>query len=334
MTGSRTRPLRAALLLAMLVTPLSAHAQPSAADRTQAEALFNEGKKLQKEGKIAEACRKFEGSYKIDPAGGTVLNLGLCHEKEGKIASAWGELKEALAAAKKANRKDREKIARERIDAIEPRLPFMIVIPDKPFDGLAVTVDGSAIASEAWGAQLPIDPGTHAVKATGPKHDAWEGSFDAAEGKKITVRIPALAEAAEPAPTATAPAAPVVMVPKYPWMRPSGIAIASVGVAALIVGSVFGANALAAGQKASSACDASFACTQAGFDAVQSGRTSAFAADILLGAGAGFAALGAVFFFVGGATTPATPAVGAGPRIRPTARIAPSGGSLGLEGAW
>ncbi len=359
------KPLAPALLAAALLSPLAAHAQqPSAADRTQAEALFNEGKKLQKEGKIAEACRKFEGSYRIDPAGGTVLNLGLCHEKEGKIATAWGELKEALASAKKANRKDREKIARERIEAIEPRLPFMVVIADKPIEGLAVTVDGGTIAAEALGAQLPIDPGSHTVKATAPKHDAWEGPFEAVEGKKITVRIPSLAEAIVVAPTASADAsaAPLVMVPKYPWMRPSGIAIASVGVATLVVGAVFGATALTASSKAKSECDAGLACTPAGFDAVQSGRTSATVADILLGVGGGFTALGVVFVLAGGATAPATPVVGAardvrppgprgaatrvesgeraapqraaGPRILPLARVSTSGGMLGLEGAW
>jgi hypothetical protein len=363
------RHLASVLLAATLLSPIAAHAQqPAAGDRTQAEALFNEGKKLQKEGKIAEACRKFEGSYRIDPAGGTVLNLGLCHEKEGKIATAWGELKEALASAKKANRKDREKIARERIDAIEPRLPFMVVIPDKPIDGLTVTVDGGAIAGEAWGAQLPIDPGAHTVKATAPKHEAWEGPFEAVEGKKITVRIPSLSAAIVVAETASASAtaAPLVMVPKYPWMRPSGIAIASVGIAAVVVGAVFGATALTASSKVKSECDAGLGCTPAGFDAVQSGRTSAMVADILLGAGGGFAALGTVFFLVGGASTPATPAVGAhgtplgarqapardersasqraasgerarrsaGPRILPIARVSTSGGLLGLEGAW
>ena len=352
------RALRnAALLAALVLSPLAAHAQPSAADRTQAEALFNEGKKLQKEGKIAEACRKFEGSYRIDPAGGTVLNLGLCHEKEGKIASAWGELKEALAAAKKANRKDREKIARERIDAIEPRLPFMLVIPDKPIDGLAITVDGAAIAGEAWGAQLPIDPGAHVVKATAPKHEPWEGPFEVAEGKKITVRVPPLVDAIVVAPTASAEAsaAPLVMAPKYPWMRPSGIAIASVGLAAVVVGAVFGASALTAGSKVKSECDAGLACTPAGFDAVKEGRTSATIADILLGAGGGFTVLGAVFFFVGGAQAPATPAIGVAsssgsgalsrtaprgsvagpsPRFVPVARVSSSGGLLGLEGVW
>src|SRR5262249_6120128 len=110
--------LRVVALAALVLLPMGASAQPSAAERAQAEALFNDGKKLLKEGKTAEACRKFEGSYHIDPTPGTVLNLATCHEKEGRIASAWGEFKEALAAAKKANRKDREKLARDRIDAL------------------------------------------------------------------------------------------------------------------------------------------------------------------------------------------------------------------------
>lgn len=339
---------RTAILAAVALAPVVASADPpSPADRVQAEALFNEGKKLLKDGQVAEACRKFEGSYRIDPAGGTVLNLGLCHEKEGKLAAAWGELKEALAAAKKANRKDREKIARERIDAIEPRLPYMVVIPDQPPEGLAVTVDGAAIAGEAWGAQIPIDPGKHGVKATAPGRDAWEGQFEAAEGKKVTVRVPALA-VAKVAPTASAAgsAAPVVMVPKYPWMRPSGIAVASVGLAAVAVGAAFGAIALTQSSKVASECGADLGCSTEGFDAVQSGRTSALAADILLGAGAGFAAIGAVFFIVGGAAQPA-PVVGRGAerpnargaqpsivRVSPIARASGSGAFLGLEGAW
>ena len=332
---SSSTACRALLLAAIGLAPIAASAQPSPGDRLQAEVLFNEGKKLLKDGQIAEACRKFEGSYRIDPAGGTVLNLGLCHEKEGKIASAWGELKEALAAAKKANRKDREKIARERIDAIEPRLPYMIVIPDQPPEGLAITIDGSTIASEAWGAQIPIDPGKHAVKATAQGHDAWEGPFEAVEGKKVTVRIPAL-RVAKVVPTASASvtAAPVVMVPKYPWMRPSGIAIASVGLAAVVVGAAFGAITLTQSSKVASECGADLGCTTEGFDAVKSGRTSALTADILLGAGGGFAAIGAVFFLLGGATQPA-PVVGvARLRVSPIARASGSGAFLGLEGAW
>jgi hypothetical protein len=339
--GSRSRGSlgRAALLATLAIAPIAAHAAPSGPERAQAEVLFNEGKKLQKEGKIPEACRKFEASYRIDPAGGTALNLGLCHETEGKLATAWGELKEALAIAKKANRKDREKIARGRIDAIEPKLPYVIVIPDKPdTQGLAVTIDDGSIEREAWGAQLPMDPGEHRVKATAPKHDTWESTITIEVGKKLTVRVPALAEEAPPpvetaTAVATVTAAPVVMVPKYPWMRPSGIAFGSVGLVAVVVGAAFGANALSLGNTAKTECDKGFACTDAGFTAVQNGRTSATAADILLGAGAGFAALGTIFFVVGGATQPSAPGAGSA-RLSPVARVSPSGATFGVEGAW
>lgn len=326
--------LRFALLAVCALSPLSASAQPSAADRTQAEALFNEGKKLFKEGKTAEACRKFEGSYRIDPTGGTVLNLAACHDKEGKIASAWGEYKEALAAAKKANRKDREKLARDRIDALEPRLPYVVVIPDKSdTKGLAVGIDEDAVTPEAWGAQLPIDPGAHTAKATAPGYEAWEGPFEATEGKKITVRIPPLKAAPIPRATASAgaTAAPLAPVPKYPWMRPSGIAIGTVGVAAIVAGAVFGARALDLGDKVKKECDAGGGCSDIGLAAVQDGRTSATASDVLLGAGAGFAALGAVFFIVGGATQPASSGAA---RLAPVAHVSQSGATFGLEGAW
>jgi hypothetical protein len=326
---------RLALLAAAVALPLTAHAQPNAADRRQAEALFLEGKKLLKEGKTAEACRKLEGSYRIDAAGGTVLNLALCHEKEGKIASAWAEFKEALAAAKKASRRDREKIARERIDAIEPRLPYMVVIAEKPDTaGLAVAVDDGAIAREAWGAQIPIDPGAHTAKATAPNHEPWEGPFSVAEGKKVTVRVPALGLSVVPTASASAGTpGPAVATPKYPWMRPSGIAVASVGVAALVVGAVFGARAVSFGNEAKKGCSPSLVCTDAAFAAVQEGRSSATAADILLGLGTGFSAVGAVFFIAGGVTTTSPPAAGAA-RVAPVARISASGATFGLEGAW
>ncbi len=321
---------------------MAAHAQPSAADRRQAEALFGEAKKLLQAGQVAEACRKFEGSYKIDPAGGTVLNLALCHEKEGKIATAWAELKEALAAAKKANRKDREKIARERIDAIEPRLPYVMVIPEQPdTKDLAVTVDDGPITREAFGAQIPIDPGKHTVKAAAPGREPWESPFDVAEGKKVTVRVPALGISA-PVVTATATASASEGPPplRYPWMRPSGIAVASVGVAAVVVGAVFGGRALSLGGDAKKECPGG-ACSEAGLSAVNDGRTSATAADILLGAGAGFAVAGAVLFIVGGATEPAKAGAGdaarrGGPswRLTPLTHVSTSGATFGVEGAW
>ena len=41
-------------------------------------------------------------------AAGTLLNLAVCNEKIGKIASAWGEFRDSIAEARKQNRPDRE----------------------------------------------------------------------------------------------------------------------------------------------------------------------------------------------------------------------------------
>src|SRR6185436_12399932 len=88
--------LRRTAFLTTLFFSASALAEPTAADKSLATQLFKEGRALVDQGKVAEGCRKLEESQRLDPGGGTLLNVALCHEKEGRTATAWAEFTEAL----------------------------------------------------------------------------------------------------------------------------------------------------------------------------------------------------------------------------------------------
>src|SRR6187549_3181233 len=67
-----------------------------------AEALFREGRRLIKEGKLDQGCAKLAASEKLESSVGTLLNLGDCREKLGQTATAWAAFRKAEAMAKRA----------------------------------------------------------------------------------------------------------------------------------------------------------------------------------------------------------------------------------------
>jgi len=326
--------------------------QTSTADRTLAEALFREGRKLIGEGKVSEACRKFEASYQIDRTGGTVLNLALCHESEGRTASAWTEFQEALALATAAKRRDREKIAAEHLAAVEKRLSHVIIDASAASDipGLAVTLDGSTVRKEGWGIPIPVDPGKRIAGATAPGRLPWEQEITIEEAKSTTVTVPLLKEkpkspppsssSSPPPPPPSSPPPPPSPPSRPAWMQPVGFVAIGLGVVGVGLGTYLGISALSHGSTAETNCPDD-ACNEAGWEAVNDGRSVAMAANVSLGAGVLLAAAGVVLVVVGGKpvepskpSNPSKPAKDARPRVAPSLRVGASGAALGVEGTW
>ena len=164
--------LAISVALAGLISTSPCLAQPTIEERTVAEALFREAKKRMTAGELDAACSKFEESHRLDPLPGVLLNLAVCHEKQGRTATAWSEFQQSLGQAKIDDRVDREELAAERIAALEPRLIRLTVkvAPETAaLEGLIVSRDETTLSRAVWGVGIPVRSGR--PRDRGPR--AW-----------------------------------------------------------------------------------------------------------------------------------------------------------------
>jgi len=195
------RALLIAAVPALLVgiAPL-APAQPA----TTADQLFDQGKRLMKEKKYAEACAAFEASQQMDPNPTTLFKLADCREQNGDLATAWSLY---TAAAKQTQGDGKRtavyKAAKKGAAALEPRLSMLtIAVPaEARVDGLVILRDEARVAADAWNKAVPVDGGGHVIAAQAPGHERWSTAVTVKpEGDRQTVTVPSLALQAAPPP--------------------------------------------------------------------------------------------------------------------------------------
>jgi hypothetical protein len=190
-------------LLVMKITP--AYAGPN--EQRLAQALFDEARRLMDQKRFSEACPKLAESQRLDPGGGTLLNLAVCHAGEGKTATALVEYNEALSMATRDGRRDREDLARAAITKLEAEVPRITVVvpPGHRTPGLEVKIDDTQLPSVAWDVPMSVDPGSHTVVATVPGRAPWTVVISILEKEKKTIDVPRLAPGGEPAPRSPPP---------------------------------------------------------------------------------------------------------------------------------
>lgn len=175
-----------ALVVVLAVTKIAV-AEP---DATAGE-MFQQGRDLAKQGRYAEACALFARSYGLEPALGTAVNLADCLERRGELRRAW-ELFD-LVARNSVNVQSRARLARERADALLPRLATLIItLGDPTAAGLVLRIGERDITPAAQLQEL-LEPGDVELTASVPGKPAFTRVLHAAAGATMTVAIPAFA---------------------------------------------------------------------------------------------------------------------------------------------
>jgi len=267
-------------LVAALVVAFAPSASADPATRAAAEALFAEGKRLMNEGSLDEACPKLAESDRLSPTSGAALALAYCFEKAGKTASAWGAYRLAEGRAKAEGRRDREAAASERSRSLEKRLATLSIRVDGPLP-TTLSLDGVSIARASVGVRLPVDPGSHIVRASAAGMAPFEREVLApAEGAnaEAVVKLVPEATATRPPPEARPVVAPRPEAEREAsFWRPTGYVIGGLGLVALGVSAAFGVRAASLNGSSNDDCDGNL-CGPTGRDdrlaAQSSGRVS------------------------------------------------------------
>jgi hypothetical protein len=282
----------------MLWSSARAQAEPSPPDRAIAERLYDQGRKQLAEGQVAAACESFAESLRLDPGTGILLNLAACHESLGRLASAWVEFREAVAAIRREGRADRMRYAQERLSVIEPRLAHLTIeIPEAAAgDAPAVTLDARTLGAAVWGVPIPVDAGWHEVVAQSARGTVWRATVKIRDGEQrqlavplslVTVRSPPAPPAAA-AVTANQPAQKTAPEDADPGRgrarRVAAVTLGAVGLVSVAVGSYFGLHASSLWNDRNRQCPME-RCTADGVRLGERADTSATIATWTIGAG-------------------------------------------------
>jgi hypothetical protein len=288
---------------------LSAFAVDARADESTAaaaQALFKEGRAFLQQGKFADACERLGRSDKLDPAVGTRLSLGECHEGLGQNASAWAAYNQATSLGMQKN-DPRADVARKRAAALEPKLAKITIRVAAKSPDLTVKRNGVAVDPAALDATMPVDAGPQSITANEPAHKPWSTTIEIRDGESKEISIPALEIDPKAQPIGEAP--PKDAKDSGDSRRNLALGLEIGGGVALVAGLVVGGLAISKWSSVDDTCPDGRCRTDADRDRlapdVSTARTLATASTVITVIGAAALAAGIVIHV----TTPSRVAV-------------------------
>jgi hypothetical protein len=241
---------------------LGAEARAQTAQAPAAEALFREGREAMGRGDIATACAKFSESQRMDPSPGTLLNLAVCEEKRGLLASSWAHFRELMDVLPQGD--DRRAFAASRAEELRSRVPRLRLRPSPGTPAeMVVTLNGSVLGAASMGTLLPMDPGLQTI------------TIDSPGRRRVTLQV--TLQAGEIAERTLSPGpleAPSSLPPPPPsgssLLRPISYGLAGFSAAALVMTVVSGVLVLSKKQMVEEHCREGY-CDQEGLSAAAGG---------------------------------------------------------------
>lgn len=163
-------------------------------DIAKADKLFAEGLAL-RDSNVEQSCAKFEESLSYNPqAIGTLLNVALCDEKLGRIASAVAKFSEARDRAKEQQLADHLKAAEEHIAALTPELPYLtITFATPPIADTKILIDDEVVPL-AKVERFAVDPGERVIVVSAPGRLPFQTKIVIAKREEKQVEVPELAK--------------------------------------------------------------------------------------------------------------------------------------------
>jgi hypothetical protein len=256
--------LRKSLLCAwlLILAPAAAEAQTDAGKVAAARQIGFDGIKDYQAGNYAEASDKLERAYALVKA----PTIGLWSARALAKLDRWVAATERYLETTRLplpetnrdnHRKAQEDAAKERATLLA-RIPSLRVdVSGVPANEVELTMDGVVIDSALVGVARPVDPGKHRVVASW-RGQQESGEIELREGTKETMTLTFSADAAAPAPEATAkpdvagggtpetqPAAPISQEADYDASSNTLAYVAlGVGGVGLVVGGITGVMAM------------------------------------------------------------------------------------------
>jgi hypothetical protein len=231
-----------------------AQQQPSAADRTTARRLGNEGVVALKAGDFETAADRFERANDLVPAPSFLVLLARARVGQGRLVEAYEIYRTIIREGVQPDKPEAFKRAladaKQEVKAVEPRLAWVAVnvVGARP-EQVEVTLNGSVIPSAALGAQRPVDPGVLRVEARAEGYRPAEAVVELTEGQHLPPIELRMVELPKPQPVVALRQEQPIMTadggePSFVSQSSLGYIALGLGGAGLAVGAVTGIIAI------------------------------------------------------------------------------------------